>query len=151
MSEDENKDEIGQLTSTDSFNKNYNKILSELDALSRGVFDETEAQSIAALCLIAQAGLIKILAEAEQRARGVKRDIDFAKSDAFFNLMQTKVDGKKVAATAVPNLVAKDDKVNELYHEYNIAEKESRELANLLNILKDAHITFRMLVRKGGQ
>lgn len=144
-------DTVERLTSSESFSANYKKILIELDALAQGVFDEGEAESVAGLCLIAQAGLIKILASKEQQARGIKRDIDFAKSDAFYNLMQTKIDGKKVAATAVPNLVAKDEKVNELYQEHNIAEKEARELANLLNILKDAHITFRMLVKKGGQ
>lgn len=140
-----------QFTSVGSFKTNYEKILVELDALAKGVYDETEAAQTAALCLLAEAGLIKVLAQAEQRSRGLKRDIDFAKSDAFYNLMQTKIDGKKVAATAVPNLVSKDEKVNALYHEFNMAEKEARELANLLNVLKDAHITFRMLVKKGGQ
>jgi hypothetical protein len=156
MSEEQNNNQVAavdveNLTSVSSFKNNYEKILIELDALAKGVYDEGEAVQTAALCLLAESGLIKILAQAEQRSRGLKRDIDFAKSDAFYNLMQIKIDGKKVAATAVPNLVSKDEKVTELYQEYNMAEKEARELANLLNILKDAHITFRMLVKRGGQ
>jgi len=140
-------DEARALVSEEAFNKNYNKVLLELDALHRGVFDESEADSIAALCLLTQVGLLKAHASAEALARGLKRDIDFAKADAYYNLRQKPVDGKKLAEAALAQLVLRDDEVNRLYKEQNVAEKEAREFTNLLNVFRDAHITFRTIKR----
>ena len=142
-------EEAQKIASTETFRKNYDKVLVELDALHNGVFDESEADSVAALCLLTQVGLLKALSVAEARVRALKRDIDFAKADAYFRLSQApEGGGKKLAATAVVQLVPRDEEVNRLYKEQNIAEKEAREYSNLLNIFKDAHITFRT-IKKG--
>lgn len=142
--------EVENIVSVDSFKKNYNKVLKELDALARGTFDETEAKGVAALCLLTQVGIIKLLSNAEQTARGLKRDLEFAKSDAYYRIRETKDSstGKKIAETAVSNLVPRDEEVNKVYQEWNTAEKEAKELNTILNILKDAHVTFRSLKEK---
>ena len=139
--------QINVLTSSESFKKRYNTVLVELDALYKGVFDDTEADSAAALCLLAQAALVKELGSAETRSRGLKRDIEFAKSDAYVELRANPPNGKKLAVTEAPLLINKDPNVQRLSREQNLAEKEARELAQLQGILREAHITFRMVKR----
>lgn len=150
MSEQDNLSNTERLTSPESFNKNYDKILVELDALSKGVYDDAEASNTAALCLLAKLGLNKILAGAESKMRGYKRDIDFAKADAYFALKESKTEGKKLADTTIAQLVLRDATVRDLYSKFNLAEKEAKELDTILGVLTDAHLTFRTLVKKGG-
>lgn len=132
-----------------SFQDLYNKVLVELDALHKGIFDESEAMNVAALCLLAQNKLLRLLSAAEFRARSLKRDIDFAKADAYLRHRAPGDDGKKPTENAISALVNKDDEVHRCYSEQNNAEKEAKELANILALLKDAHITFRSLNKKG--
>jgi hypothetical protein len=141
--------EIETLTSVETFNKRYHKALVELDSLYRGTFDETEADSAAALCLLSQAALVQVLASAEFKARSLKRDIDFAKAEAYSNIKGNPPDGKKVTEAALTQLIIKDPEVQRLGRDQNLAEKEAKELSNILSILKDAHITFRSLSKKG--
>lgn len=142
-------EQVEKLISPSAFKVRYHRILLDLDTLSRNVFDETEAESLAASCLLAQASLAKAIGHAEFRARSLKRDIDFAKAEAYYKLSEEKVDGKKRAETAIAQLVLRDDRVNELYKEHNVAEKEAKEYSTILGILKDAHLTFRALGKKG--
>lgn len=142
---------VQELTSSSAFENNYNKVLTELDALRKGVFDESEAPALAALCLITQAGLSKQLCKAESIADGLKHDIKFAIADAYFNLKNDKQDGVKITETSLGQLVYRDPEVKRLYSEQNTADKEFKDLDNIMSILKDAHITFRMLVKKGVQ
>jgi hypothetical protein len=80
--------EFLEVISTESFNEKYKKILTELDAMHRGVFDDTESENLAAVCLLAELSLTKELAIAEHRMRALKRDIDFAKAKAYQNLKE---------------------------------------------------------------
>jgi len=139
--------EVEALTSVKAFKDRYNKVLVELDALYRGTFDETEADNAAALCLLAQAPLARLLAEAEFRARTLKRDIEFAKADAWVKMKTDPPGGKKVAVTEAPIILNKDEEIQRLSREQNQAEKEARELSTILALLKDAHITFRLVKR----
>ena len=139
--------EIEALTSVKAFKDRYNKVLVELDALYRGVFDETEADNVAALCLLGQAPLARILAEAEFKARSLKRDIEFAKADAWIKLKTDPPGGKKIAVTEAPIILNKDEEIQRLSREQNLAEKEAKELSTILALLKDAHITFRLIKR----
>jgi|SRR5690606_7627941 len=143
-------DEAKELITSDSLKKNYSKILLELDAIYKGVFDEDEAERFAALALLSQAALIKALAGAEQRARGLKRDVEFAKAEAYANIKSSsqKEDGKKLTETALAQLVVKDGEVNKIQDQFNVAEREAKELSNLLGVLKDSHLLFRAVVKK---
>ncbi len=141
--------EAKAIVSPEAFQKNYDKVLLELDALHRGVFDESESDSIAALCLLTQIGLMKAQSAAESKARSLKREVDFAKADAYYQLRQKSVDGKKLSEAALAQLVLRDEDVNKFYKEQNIAEKDAKEYATLMGVLKDAHITFRT-IKKGG-
>jgi hypothetical protein len=141
--------EIEALTSIDTFNKRYHKVLVELDSLYKGMFDETEADCAAALCLLSQAALVQVLASAEFKARSLKRDIDFAKAEAYSTIKADPPDGKKVTEAALTQLITKDPEVQRLSRDQNLAEKEAKELSNILSILKDAHITFRSIHKKG--
>lgn len=131
------------------FKKLYNKVLEELDTLYRGVYDPSEAAQTAALCLLAQAALIRMQATAELNARGLKRDIDFAKAEVYFEIKKNADPGKKLTDKALDHLVNKNDRVHKLYQEQNQAEKEAKEWNNILSLLKDAHITFRSFAKKG--
>ena len=131
------------------FQKNYDKVLEELDVLHRGVYDSDEGTQTAALCLLTQAPLIKIQAAAELRAKSLKRDIEFTRASVYARLRANPPDGKKVTDTALKQLVEQDSEVHQLYQEQNTAEKEARELANVLALLRDAHITFRSIAKKG--
>jgi hypothetical protein len=128
------------------FKSKYYIVLHELDKLYQGVFDETEAPGMAAMCLIAQASLFSVLSASEFQARALKRDIEFAKAEAFSKLKQQ--DGKKMTDALVTQLVTKDDEVKRISLELNQAEREAKELANILALLKEAHLTFRS-IKKG--
>lgn len=132
-----------------NFEEVYDKVLIELDTLHKGVFDEDEASSRAAMCLIAQASLLSALASADLRARSLKRDIDFAKADAYARLKKTpSEDGKKVTESALAQLVIKDEEVRRISVEQSEAERDYKHLSNILALLRDAHITFRS-IKKG--
>lgn len=138
-----------KIKSPDSFQNFYNKIIIELDLLHRGVFDETEAQNYASLCLMAQISLSKLMIEAEHRSRSLKRDIDFAKAEAYAKLREKKFEGKKLAETGIQQMINKEEEVARLYKEQNQAEREAKDYANIMAILKDAHILFRALIKRG--
>jgi len=144
-------DKNEEIASVSEFKKKYAKVLEELDVLYRGAFDSDEGMQIGALCLLAQAPLIKIQATAELKAKSLKRDIDFAKAEAYARIKDdaaSKKDGKKLTEAALLQLVNKDEEVHRLYMEQNVAEKEAKELANILLLLRDAHITFRSIAKK---
>jgi hypothetical protein len=129
-----------------SFEEQYEKVLKELDSLSNGNYDKDDADQSAALCLLARANLIKIQANADLAARSLKRDIDFNKAESYCNLKMSA--DKKITETALAQMILKDPNVEVKYREQLIAEKESKELNNILELLKDAHITFRSFARK---
>lgn len=131
------------------FQKNYDKVLEELDILHRGVYDADEGMQTAALCLLTQAPLIKLQASAELRARSLKRDIEFTKAKVYAQHRNNPPNGKKITDTALKLLVEEDSEVHRLYQEQNLAEKEAKELTNILLLLRDAHISFRSIAKKG--
>lgn len=139
------------MTVQEKFQEQYDKILKELDNLSRGHYDTDDAKHTSALCLLASSNLIKIQSNFDLEARSLKRDIDFAKANVY-----CREKGKapstgpgKITDTALNQMVTKDEEVVELYKKQLKAEKESKELANVLELLKDAHITFRLFSKKG--
>jgi hypothetical protein len=141
---------VESLLTSESFKKNYYALLSEVDNLYRGVFDAAEADSVAALALITQAALVREIGNAETKARSLKRDIDFAKAEAYMNFKSQKTDdGKKLTENALSAMINKDDEVHRLYDEQNKAEREAKEFSNILAITRDAHIMFRSLSKKG--
>jgi hypothetical protein len=139
------KEKIDELLG--SFEDKYHKVLSELDSVYRGTFDEDEASSMSAMCLITQAALFAELSSADLRTRALKRDIDFAKAKAYESIKNTPAE-KKVTESALAQLIIKDTEVQRLTKEQNEAETEYKHLANIHALLKEAHITFR-LIKKG--
>ena len=131
-----------------TFDKYYAKVLEELDVLYQGVYDPQDAAKTAALCLLAQASLIKIQSSADLRARALKRDIDFAKAEVY-HALKAQPSEKKLTEVALTHLINKDDAVQKIIQEQNMAEKEAKELSNVLALLKDAHITFRSFAKTG--
>lgn len=137
-------------SSDDQIMSNYQRLLSEMDSLAKGVFDESDSASYASLALITMAGLSSRVALSKSRARGLKRDIDFAKADAYFRFRSSGGDdGKKLTETALAQMVLVDPDVRRICVEYNEAEKEAEEYSNIYNMIKEAHITFRGLGKKG--
>lgn len=130
------------------FEKYYDKVLEELDVLYQGVYDPQDAAKTAALCLLAQASLIKIQSSADLRARTLKRDIDFAKAEVYHKI-KAQAGDKKLTEVALTHLINSDDSVHKVIQEQNVAEKEAKEMTNLLALLKDAHITFRSFAKTG--
>jgi hypothetical protein len=130
------------------FEKKYHRVLIELDSLSEGTFDEDEAPSRAAMCLITQAALLSDLSAADFRQRALKRDIDFAKATAYSTLKDNPPEGKKITESALAQLIVKDDEVKRVSHEQNLAERDFKHLSNIYALLKEAHLTFRS-IRKG--
>lgn len=130
------------------FNEKYHKVLSELDSLASGTFDEDDAPNMAAMCLITQAALLSDLAAADLRSRALKRDIDFAKANAYSDLKSNPPDGKKVTESALAQLIIKDPEVRRITQEQNLAERDYKQLSNIHALLKEAHLTFRS-IRKG--
>lgn len=128
------------------FEGKYYEVLKELDALSRGVFDEEEATSRAAKCLIAQASLLNDLAAADLRSRALKRDIEFAKANAYSALKDSPSE-KKITETALAQLILKDEEVKRVSQEQNEAERDYKHLSNIHALLKEAHLTFRSIKR----
>lgn len=144
MSENEEEVNVSEILGT--FKDKYNLVLKSLDQLYKGVFDEDDAQSKAALCLIAQAALFPILASSDLKARSMKRDIDFVRANVYAKLKDAKpADGKKMTETALAQLLAKDDEVKEAINLHNEAEKDFKNLSNVLALLKEAHLTFRSI------
>ncbi len=99
--------------------------------------------------MLAIAALIPQQSAVELRARSLKRDIDFKKAEVYLKLRNDPPDGKKLTEAALTNMVIIDQDVNSLYKEQGQAEKEVKELTNVLALLKDAHIMFRALIKKG--
>lgn len=129
------------------FDEKYHKVLLKLDSLARGTFDEDDATAMAASCLIAQAALLSDLASADLRSRALKRDIDFAKANAYANLKNVSIDGKKVTESALAHLILRDDEVKRISVEQNEAERDYKHLSNIHALLKEAHLTFRSIKR----
>ena len=140
--------EVLEIISTEAFQKNYKKILVELDEMHRGVFDDSESENLAAACLLTEAALTKELAAAEHRSRALKRDIEFAKAKAYSVLKDKKEEGKRVTEAALAIYVSMDPEVNSLYEKQNTAEKEAKEYSIIMGILKDAHLLFRAKTKK---
>lgn len=139
----EHNDEVSDLLT--GFEEKYHKVLLRLDSLMRGTFDEDDASAMAAACLLAQAALLSDLSSADLRSRALKRDIEFAKANAYSSLKGVSIDGKKVTESALAQLVLKDDDVKRISNEQNIAEKDFRHLSNIHALLKEAHLTFRSI------
>jgi hypothetical protein len=131
-----------------SFQLTYEKVLLNLDDLSKGTFDEEEASSMAALCLLAQAALLSELAAADLRSRSLKRDIDFAEATAYSKLKDVPIGGKKPSESALAQLVVLDSEVQRISKEQIMAERDYKHFANVHALLKEAHITFRS-IKKG--
>jgi hypothetical protein len=129
------------------FEEKYHKVLRKLDSLSRGTFDEDDASAMAAMCLIAQAALLSDLASTDLKSRALKRDIDFAKANAYSVLRSTTIDGKKVTESALAHLILKDAEVRRISIEQNEAERDYKHLSNIHSLLKEAHLTFRSIKR----
>ena len=136
-------EEFDNLTS--NFEEKYRKVLSELDALYEGELNEEDGPAMAALCLIAQAALLKDLSASDLAARALKKDIDFAESDAYFSLKNSSVDGKKVTESSLAQLVQRDDKVRSCTYKQIQAEKEFKHFSKIHELLTQAHITFRSI------
>lgn len=133
--------------SEELFNKYYKKVIEELDALARGVFDQSEGAQMAAVCLLARNYLIKTLGEADLRANSLKHDIKFAQAEAY--VKNKNIPGeKKPTDVGLTHLINKDDNVNKTTKEQLVAVKEAKDLDNILDLLKDAHITFRSFIKK---
>lgn len=132
----------------DGFDEKYLKVLKQLDSLASGTFDEDDAPSMAAACLLAQAALLTDLASFDLKSRALKRDIDFAKATSYSELKTNPPDGKKVTETALSQLITIDPEVKRITHEQNIAERDYKHLANIHALLKEAHLTFRS-IKKG--
>jgi hypothetical protein len=139
------QDQINELLT--GFEAKYHKVLLKLDSLAKGTFDEDDATGVAAMCLIAQASLFSDLAAADLRSRALKRDIEFAKATAYSNIKGVSIDGKKVTESALAQLILNDVDVKRISHEQNIAEKDYKNLSNILALLKEAHLTFRSIKR----
>jgi hypothetical protein len=129
------------------FEDKYHKVLLKLDSLARGTFDEDDATAMAAACLLAQAALLSELSSADLRSRAMKRDIEFAKANAYSSLKGVSIGGKKVTESALAQLILKDDDVKRISNEQNIAEKDYKHLSNIHALLKEAHLTFRSIKR----
>lgn len=140
------EDSIEDLLS--NFQEKYLRVLEHLDSLANGTFDEDDAPSMAALCLLTQASLLTDLASADLRSRSLKRDIDFEKAKVGVESKQNPLDGKKPSDALVQNLVNKDPEVRRISNEQNLAERDYKHLSNIHALLKEAHLTFRS-IRKG--
>jgi hypothetical protein len=130
------------------FQATYDKVLCNLDDLSKGTFDEDEASSMAALCLLAQGALLAELSAADLRSRSLKRDIDFAEATAYSKLKDIPIGGKKPSESALAQLVILDKEVQRISKEQIEAERDYKHFANIHALLKEAHITFRS-IKKG--
>ncbi len=144
MATEQDEQVTGLLT---GFEEKYHRVLLKLDSLSRGTFDEDDASAMAAMCLIAQAALLSDLASTDLKYRALKRDIDFAKANAYANLKNVSVDGKKVTESALAHLILRDDEVRRISIEQNEAERDYKHLSNIHALLKEAHLTFRSIKR----
>ncbi len=139
---------IRAIEDPDNFTKFYSEILKTLDDLHRGVFNEGNSDRIAAACLLAQVGLSKALSEAEHRARSLKRDVEFDKAEVYLR-PRPKADGdKKITEAALASIISRDEKVIETQKQQSEAEKEAKNLATILGVLRDAHLLFRALIKK---
>ncbi len=131
------------------FRELYEKVLSELDALHQGAYNAADAQQTAALCLIAEDALIRLSGEADVKSRGLKRDVEFSKAEASSRIREERAEkNMKITESALSQLVTLDSQVHGLQDEYHHAEKEAKQLSNVLGLLKDAHITFRGFAKK---
>jgi hypothetical protein len=128
-----------------AFEEKYHKVLLKLDSLSRGTFDEDDASAMAAACLLAQAALLSDLSSTDLKSRALKRDIDFAKANAYAGLKNVSIDGKKVTESALAHLILRDDEVRRISIEQNEAERDYKHLSNIHALLKEAHLTFRSI------
>ena len=133
----------------EAFQTRYAKLLDKLDQLERGVFDDTEGDEAAALALLTEAALIRQLSQAEARSKTYKRDVDFAKAKAYSKLKKSPPEGKKLTEVALAHAVNQEAEVIESYDQYVDMERQFKEFNNLLSLIKDTHITFRGIGRKG--
>ena len=146
MTTEHDEDEASRIESLlTGFEDKYHRVLLKLDTLSRGTFDEDDASSMAATCLIAQAALLSDLASKDLKSRALKRDIDFAKANAYASLKNVSIDGKKVTESALAHLILRDDEVKRISIEQNEAERDYKHLSNIHALLKEAHLTFRSI------
>lgn len=150
MSEKNIKEEVDKQTAESTFNERYNRVLEELRALDAGQFDDTEAKNVAALCLRAQLALSKAQTSAEARGKALKKNVEFEKASAYLKFKKDppKDLGKMTEAT-LNALVNSDEKVNEIINQQIEAERQAKDYTNILNVLANAHVTFRTLIKKG--
>jgi hypothetical protein len=128
-----------------NFELKYHNILKQLDELHKGQFDEDNAIGMAAASLIAQAALLEQLAAADLSARSLKKDIEFAKTDAYAKLKEKPPGDKKPTETALAHLILQDEEVRRITKEQCDAERDYKHLANVHALLREAHLTFRSI------
>lgn len=143
------KQKIEEHVSPSAFEERYYRVLEELKALDSGTFDDTEAKALAAACLRTQVIVSKLQTEADARAKMLKKDVDFEKASVYLRMKKNPPKDLKLTDEGLKQAMNADDKVLEIIKEQIEAEKEAKDLSNLLNILANAHVTFREIFKKG--
>lgn len=134
------------MSSETEFVERYTKVLRELDLLYSGSYDKDDADKMAALTLLARSNLASLLANAEMRAKSIKREIDFMKADLYCDLKEKSE--VKLTDVGLSKMVDKDEKINDKYKELFEAERTAKKFSGLFGVLSDAHISFRLYSRK---
>ncbi len=129
-----------------AFEEQVKAIREETDSYYKGVSNSEDAKKVAILCLKAKYNGNILKNQADYRAKCVKRDIEFVKTDSYAQIR--KESKTKMTEAAVNNEVLMDEKVRETVTSHLKAERDSRNYSGLMDWIQETHLTFRQFAKQ---
>lgn len=136
-------------TNKAEFEELVQKCFTELQLASQEKYDTEKAEKTAAMFLAAQIKLAFFIEDIESAARHSKAYIEKIEADKYFEIKDGATSGKKITEAALEQSVAHDTAVVDAKKANCDAEAELRKFNYLMASLKEGHIFFRGMGRKG--
>jgi hypothetical protein len=137
-------------TNKEEFEELIDKCFFELTLASKEKYDADKAERTAAMFLAAQMQLAFFITDIELRARHSKNDITRVEAQAYFEIKDNAITGKKITEATLTNSVAKNNEVIETKKANCEAEADLKKFNYLMSTLKEGHIFFRNVGKAKG-
>jgi hypothetical protein len=122
-------------------------VLDELENIKNRDFDVKNANSTAAAALQAQVKLADHLANLEFNAKNAKNELKFIEANVAIDLRDNS--DKKITEAHLNHLIEKESKYKEAKDRLLESEREFKKWDYIYNTVKEAHIFFRNIDKKG--
>jgi len=129
-----------------AFEEQVKAITEETDSFYKGVSNPDDAKKVALLCLKAKYNGNLLVNQAEYRAKCIKRDIEFVKTDTYSKIRKDST--TKMTEATVNNEVMMAKEVRETISSHLKHEKDAKNYHGLMDWIQETHLTFRQFSKQ---